>query len=98
MILIFNEEDLRPDIKDKSIRNINVMCFRLVERQTLMSADLILYVDTKDEVLRILKHRYISDYSGIFPVSDMSEILTDYMNRTNKLGKSTLIPGTNKKR
>lgn len=98
MILIFNEHDLRPDVKDTSIRNIDITCFRLVDRQTLMSANIILYVESKTRTLRVLKHRYIVDHEGVFPMSDMNEILSDYMSRTDVLGKSILRPGTKKRR
>lgn len=98
MILIFNEADLRKDITDKSIRNIDISCFSLIGRQTLMNANIILYVDSKNKLLRILKHRYVVDHEGIYQMSDMSEILNDYMNRTDPLGKSIMLPGTNKRR
>jgi hypothetical protein len=98
MILIFNEDDIRKDIEAKDIRKLNVFSFRFINRESLMSADMILFVDNSKKVLRILKHRYVSDYDGVYPSSDLIEILNDYMNRTNTLGKSTLIPGTNKKR
>lgn len=98
MILVFNEDDLIAGLEDTSIRNIDLSSFRLINRQSIMTANVILYVESKTKSLRILKHRYLSDYGGVFPISDMNDILLDYINRSTSLGKSNFIPGTKKLR
>ena len=99
MIVIYEKHDLNAGDKDKDIRDITLADIRMSQQPSLI-ADVVLYVDIKQQLMKVLKHRTSREFKprDVFSTDEFDVIIGQSIRINNSLGKSTLIPGTKKKR
>ena len=89
--------DLIKEAEDKTIRQIIISDIRF-SAQTIQLADVVIFLDSKKGLLRILKWRWKADFdvNGVFGSTEFTDIIKDALDMDKGLGQSLLSPGTDK--
>lgn len=99
MVLIYDKNDIIESSKNKHIKEISLSDIRF-SAQPSQLAQVVIYVDRDQQLLRVLKHKYTTgfDPKGVFSTNELYDIILDGIKSTVDLGKSTLLPGRKEKR
>ena len=100
MIAIYDKGDLVKHAENKKIRDIELTDIRF-SMKPIQLASAVIYVDQVAGLMRVLKYRWNSniDSNAVFDSKELPGVLADAFIEGNKgLGKSTLLPGSKKRR
>lgn len=99
MVLIYDKTDLIEHAVNKHIRDVELQDIRF-SSQTAQLAVAIIYVDREIGLMRVMKHKYVSNFNtkGLFSIDELPSVINDGIKDRRDIGKSILKPGTRNKR